>query len=218
MYTSSRALYALALSGSAPAIFKRTTSWGLPWHSLIFTFMVDLLAYMSVGAGTAGQVFSWLANLLSVCGLISWTGTFFTYLRFDAGVKAQNRTIGAIYGLVLCCLFLFTNSFTVFMKGQWDMATFITSFFLILNAEIKISHAPNLSCILNWILARHINPQVSQYPPRFITMDLLSNLHPSISALLSSILDLFGTTSAYSHLNGMTIHKCAAIFGSYIFG
>ncbi|MBW0472186.1 hypothetical protein O181_011901 [Austropuccinia psidii MF-1] len=169
MYTSSRALYALALSGSAPAIFKRTTSWGLPWPSLIVTFMVGLLAYMSVGAGTAGQVFSWLANMLSVCGLISWTGTFFTYLRFDAGVKAQNidrnlfpykspvRTIGAIYGLVLCCLFLLTNSFTVFvsaffsnltnpaeanvhiprsaqMKGQWDTATFITGYFPILNA------------------------------------------------------------------------------------
>ncbi|MBW0485347.1 hypothetical protein O181_025062 [Austropuccinia psidii MF-1] len=103
--------------------------------------------------------------------------------------------------------------------------------------EIKISHAHNLSCFLKWILARHINPQghigllrwdqyacwresekVSQYPPRFITTDLLSNLHPSISALLSSLLDLFATTSAYSHLNGMTVHKCAAIFGSYIFG
>ncbi|MBW0518477.1 hypothetical protein O181_058192 [Austropuccinia psidii MF-1] len=145
MYTSSRALYALALAGNAPAIFKRTTSWGLPWVAMMVSIMVALVAYMSVGSGGAGEVFGWLSNMTSVCGLLSWTGIFITYLRFDAGVKFQNidrnvfpyksplRTMGAIYGLLFCCSILLTNSFTVFMTGEWDTATFITGYFPIIN-------------------------------------------------------------------------------------
>lgn len=140
MYTSSRALYGLALAGNAPSVFKRTTSWGLPWCSLIVSFLVGFLAYMSVGVGSAGEVFKWLSTMASVSGLLTWVGIFITYLRFDAGVKAQNidreqfpyksylRTGGAIYGLSMCCLILFFNSYQVFIKGQWVTATFVTGY------------------------------------------------------------------------------------------
>jgi amino acid transporter len=112
MYTSSRALYGLALAGNAPAFFKRTTSWGLPWACLLVSFAIGFLAFMSVGAGGAGQVFGWLSSkslpfttfsvypeldlirfqtaMSSVTGLLTWVGILITYLRFDAGVKAQN--------------------------------------------------------------------------------------------------------------------------------
>ncbi|PLW13958.1 hypothetical protein PCANC_13978 [Puccinia coronata f. sp. avenae] len=140
MYTSSRALYGLALAGNAPAVFKRTTSWGLPWVCLIVSFIFGLLAFMSVGSDGAGQAFEWLSNMSSVTGILTWVGILITYLRFDAGVKAQNidreqfpyksylRTGGAIYGLVMCCLILLFNSYSVFIHGHWDTATFITGY------------------------------------------------------------------------------------------
>ncbi|MBW0474402.1 hypothetical protein O181_014117 [Austropuccinia psidii MF-1] len=145
MYTSSRALYALALAGNAPAIFTRTTSWGLPWVAMIVSFLFALVAFMSCGSVGAGRVFGWLASMTSVCGILSWAGIFITYLRFDAGVKAQNidrnlfpykspfRSLGAIYGLAFCCVLSITNAFTVFMKDGWDTPTFIIGYFPIIN-------------------------------------------------------------------------------------
>lgn len=140
MYSSSRALYGLALAGNAPKTFAITNSWGLPWASLIVSFLVGFLSYMSVGVGSAGEVFGWLSNMTSVSGLLTWTGILITYLRFDAGVKAQNidreqfpykskfRTVGAVYALVMCCLILFFNSYTVFIKNHWKTANFITGY------------------------------------------------------------------------------------------
>jgi amino acid transporter len=46
LYTSSRAIYGLAISGTAPKIFARTTKNGLPWVSLIFCSLFGCLAYM----------------------------------------------------------------------------------------------------------------------------------------------------------------------------
>ncbi|OAV94228.1 hypothetical protein PTTG_00614 [Puccinia triticina 1-1 BBBD Race 1] len=146
MYTSSRALYGLALSGNAPAVFRRTTSWGLPWVCLLVSFAIGFLAFMSVGAGGAGKVFEWLSTMSSVTGLLTWVGILITYIRFDAGVKAQNinrdqfpyksylRTGGAIYSLAMCCLILLFNSYSVFIKGHWNTATFITGYLPILVA------------------------------------------------------------------------------------
>lgn len=57
LYTSSRALYSLALSRNAPAIFAKTTSWGLPWACLIVGIAFSLLSYMSAGSKSAGEVF-----------------------------------------------------------------------------------------------------------------------------------------------------------------
>ncbi|KAH9814322.1 amino acid permease/ SLC12A domain-containing protein [Melampsora americana] len=140
MYSSSRALYGLALAGNAPRVFAKTTSWGLPWVSLLVSFVVGFLSYMSVGVGSAGEVFGWLSTMTSVTGLLTWVGILITYLRFDAGVKAQGidrdlfpykstlRTAGAIYALVMCCLILLFNSYTVFINDHWSTADFITGY------------------------------------------------------------------------------------------
>lgn len=148
MYSSSRALYGLALAGNAPKVFAKTTTWGLPWVSLLVSFVVGFLSFMSVGVGSAGEVFGWLSTMTSVTGLLTWVGILITYLRFDAGVKAQGidrdlfpykstlRTAGAIYALVMCCLILLFNSYTVFINDHWSTADFITGYLPIVLAFI----------------------------------------------------------------------------------
>lgn len=71
LFTSSRALYGLALTHNAPKIFARTTSRGLPYMSLIVCALFGGLAYMSLSSG-AGKVFNYLANLTATAGLLTW--------------------------------------------------------------------------------------------------------------------------------------------------
>lgn len=89
MYTSSRALYGLAISGNAPKFFARTLKNGLPWAALVVSSLFALLSFMGVKSGS-GRVFGWFSNMTSIAGLVTWFGIGVTYLRFYAGTKAQN--------------------------------------------------------------------------------------------------------------------------------
>ncbi|GAA5961740.1 hypothetical protein JCM3765_000495 [Sporobolomyces pararoseus] len=144
LYTSSRALYGLAVNGQAPAILKKTNRWGLPWVCVLIGVAFSLLSFMSAGSKSAGTVFGYFANMTSVCGLITWCGIFVTYIRFRSGLKAQgiDRTllpyrapIGiflAWYGLIFACVILLFNGFGVFIHVKsvgFDSSTFVTSYF-----------------------------------------------------------------------------------------
>ncbi|GAA5840953.1 hypothetical protein JCM3766R1_005412 [Sporobolomyces carnicolor] len=144
LYTSSRALYGLAVNGQAPAFLKKTNRWGLPYMCVFVGVAFSLLSFMSAGSKSAGTVFGYFANMTSVCGLITWCGIFVTYIRFRKGLDAQgiNRTLLpyraplgiylAWYGLIFACLILFFNGFGVFIHVKsvgFDSSTFITSYF-----------------------------------------------------------------------------------------
>ena len=140
LYTSSRALYGLAISGQAPKIFARTTKTGLPYVSLIICSLFGGLAYMSLSKGAA-QVFNWLANLTACAGLVTWAGICFTYIRFHAGMKAQgidrktlpyhsilnHNAIGAKVALGFISIFLLFSGWTSF-HGAFDSAGFFTNY------------------------------------------------------------------------------------------
>ncbi|KZO96982.1 amino acid permease [Calocera viscosa TUFC12733] len=139
LFTSSRALYGLAIAGNAPKIFARTTKGGLPYVSIIFSGLFGTLAYMAIST-SAGKVFGWFANMTAVAGLMTWFGIAVTYLRFHAGLKAQGidrRTLPyrgflqpflgwyvAISTVTIC----FFSGWSVFLKGGWSAATFVTNY------------------------------------------------------------------------------------------
>ncbi|GAA5826363.1 hypothetical protein JCM5353_004732 [Sporobolomyces roseus] len=144
LYTSSRALYGLAINGQAPAILKKTNRWGLPYMTVLVGVAFSLLSFMSAGSKSAGTVFGYFANMTSVCGLITWCGIFLTYIRFRQGLKAQGidrnllpyrAPIGnflAYYGLIFSLIILLFNGFSVFIHIQsvgFDSSTFVTSYF-----------------------------------------------------------------------------------------
>jgi amino acid transporter len=146
LYTSSRAIYGLALTHQAPKIFARTTRNGLPYVALIFCSLFAALAYMSLGS-TAGVVFGYFANLTSSAGLLTWWGICVTYTRWYAGLKAQGidrKTLpyhatlnkgafAAWYAIVLITIILIFQGFALFLgAGEagyvFDHATFITDY------------------------------------------------------------------------------------------
>jgi len=139
LYTSSRALYGLAIAGNAPKLFARTSKSGLPYVSVIFCASFALLAFMAVSTG-AGVVFTWFANMTSVAGLMTWFGICITYVRFYSGMKAQGidrktlpyytnvQPFAAWYGIVATFIICLFNGWSVFLKGQWNAATFVTDY------------------------------------------------------------------------------------------
>lgn len=76
----------------------------------------------------------------SSCGLIVWFGIGITYLRFFYGLKAQGidrrelpyraplQPYLAMYSISMIFLILLFANYTVFIKGHWDTASFITSY------------------------------------------------------------------------------------------
>jgi len=139
LYTSSRALYGLALAGNAPSIFARTTKRGLPYVSLTLCILFTALSYMAVNKG-ANRVFGWFVNMTSNAGLVTWFGICITYIRFHAGWKAQGldrsllpfksslQPYAAWYALISCAVMMLFSGFQVFLKGQWAADQFVTTY------------------------------------------------------------------------------------------
>ncbi|WVQ73166.1 hypothetical protein IAR50_002730 [Cryptococcus sp. DSM 104548] len=141
LYTSSRALYGLALSGKAPKLFARTTKRGLPYISLALCAAFGLLAFMSLQS-TAGKVFGYFSNLTAAAGLMTWWGICFIYIRFEKGLRVQGiarsslpyasglnyRASAAWYAIVMITIILFFSAWSVFLKDSWDTATFVTNY------------------------------------------------------------------------------------------
>ncbi|KAL9716066.1 hypothetical protein Ac2012v2_000510 [Leucoagaricus gongylophorus] len=139
LYTSSRAIYGLAISRNAPKIFLRTTKTGLPWVAISLGFLFSLLSYMSVSGG-AGRVFGWFAAMTSVAGLITWFGISVTYIRFYAGLKAQGidraklpfksslQPYAAWYAAGMITIVCTTSGWQVFLRGNWAVDVFVTNY------------------------------------------------------------------------------------------
>jgi amino acid transporter len=154
--TGTRILYGLALKNQAPKIFLRTTKYGIPYMAVLLQTLFMAFAYMSCSNG-ALTVFYWFLDLTSCGVLITWTIICFNHIRLVKACKAQgidrnelpwshwwtreyhvpyvfqggsNISIAysSWFALVMCTIFLLTGGFAVFTKGNWDTATFISSY------------------------------------------------------------------------------------------
>ncbi|KAG1866248.1 amino acid permease [Suillus tomentosus] len=147
LYTASRAIYGLAASGNAPKFFLKTTRNGLPYAAVLFSAAFSLLAFMAVSKG-AGSVFNWFANMTSIAGLMTWFGISVTYLRFYKGMQVQGidrktlpyytnlQPYAAWWGALATVTVCFFSGFSVFLKGEWNTATFITNYILLITWPI----------------------------------------------------------------------------------
>ncbi|THG96600.1 hypothetical protein EW026_g5266 [Hermanssonia centrifuga] len=139
LYSSSRALYGLALNGNAPKVFTRVSTWGLPYVAVATNAAFGLLAYMAATTN-AGNVFTWFSNMTSTAGLMSWFGIAVTYIRFYKGMKVQGMDRSALpyrapfqpflawYGAISCIVICTFSGFAVFMKHGWSAQDFVTHY------------------------------------------------------------------------------------------
>jgi yeast amino acid transporter len=91
LYLSSRSLYALALSGNAPRVFKSCSKTGVPYWCVAASSLFCLLSYLNVKTSSA-IVFNWFVNLTNTSGFISWIMCSIIYLRFRKATTVQGIT------------------------------------------------------------------------------------------------------------------------------
>ncbi|KAG8773013.1 hypothetical protein FRC12_002778 [Ceratobasidium sp. 428] len=140
LYASSRTLYALALEHKAPAFLRKCTKGGLPVWCVLITGLFGVLAYLNAGSQTAVTVFNWLYNISSITGLITWLVILCSYLRMYYGLKKQGlsrddfpykapfQPYASWFGAIFVFLVLLFNGFTVFLRGNWDVSTFLAAY------------------------------------------------------------------------------------------
>lgn len=139
LLSGSRILYGLSIKGHAPKVFLRTTRYGIPWVAVLFQTSIMLLGYLSV-SNNALNVFWWFVDLTAAGVLISWITILANHIRLMQACKVQGIDPNELpwhnkatkytswAALVSCIIILFTAGFTVFTKGNWDTASFITSY------------------------------------------------------------------------------------------
>jgi amino acid transporter, AAT family len=120
LFAGSRLLYTLGVNGHAPKVFTKLTRYQVPWIAVLFTSALSGLLFGASFVG-AGQLWTWLQNIVGVSNQLSWISIGIASLRFRAGLKAQGKEhllpfknwtypVGPILAIVL-------NSFLVLVQG-----------------------------------------------------------------------------------------------------
>ncbi|KAJ4361873.1 hypothetical protein N0V83_010814 [Neocucurbitaria cava] len=139
LLSGTRVLYGLAIKGQAPKIFLRTSSWGVPYVCVIFNTCFMFLAFMAL-SNSAMTVFWWLVDLTAAGVLVSWSCILLNHIRLCQAMKTQgiSRTelpfhnswtpYASPVALFMCIAILLTGGFATFTKGNWDPASFVSSY------------------------------------------------------------------------------------------
>lgn len=91
LFVGTRLLYSLAMDRHAPQIFARLNRNKIPWIAVLATSSISALCFASSYIG-AGQVWSWLQNIVGVSNQLSWIAIGIASLRFRAALEVQGRT------------------------------------------------------------------------------------------------------------------------------
>ncbi|RDL38531.1 Uncharacterized protein BP5553_02871 [Venustampulla echinocandica] len=138
LYIATRSLYSLAVEGSAPRIFSRTNSRGVPIYALALSAAFCTLAFMIVDVGTF-TTFQYFVSLVTIFGILTWISILLSHISFIRARRAQNipdtalayvspfGIRGSIAALVFACVILLFNGFADFVpdpitgvKFQWQ--------------------------------------------------------------------------------------------------
>lgn len=139
---ASRTLFALASKKQAPQIFLRTNKHGMPWVAVAASCAFLPLAFMSASS-SASTVFSWFQSITSSNLLVNWmlisTNHIFMsramkaqgYTREDLPYKFRGTVFASWFSLVMSFIFLLTAGFPNFIKGNFQISSFFSDYFII---------------------------------------------------------------------------------------
>ncbi|RFU34136.1 hypothetical protein B7463_g2255, partial [Scytalidium lignicola] len=91
LYAGTRLLYTLAIAGHAPRFFGKLNRNKVPWIAVLTTSAISGLCFGASFIG-AGQLWSWLQNIVGVSNQLSWIAIGIASLRFRAALKVQGKT------------------------------------------------------------------------------------------------------------------------------
>lgn len=142
LYSSSRVLHSMALKGDAPKIFSKVNRFGVPIYSVGVTSLFAFLSYLNV-SNSAATVFTWLSNIATISGFISWTFVSTTYLRYRKAMayheldhrvpfRYKFQIVAAWSCIGWFSLLALTNGYYVFFPENWSVNDFFACYVTIL--------------------------------------------------------------------------------------
>jgi amino acid transporter len=142
-FNASRSLHALALDHKAPACLRRVNKRGVPYLAVIVVMLLSCLAYLALGSSSS-TVLNWILNFCTAATMFNWCVMAITWIRFNRAMRVQgiDRTeylpapsrfqpYAGYWALFWAGIFLWVQGYAVFLKGNWDVATFIFNYGII---------------------------------------------------------------------------------------
>jgi len=90
LFAGTRLLYALSVDSHAPKVFGSLNRNRVPWIAVLATSLISGLCFGASFIG-AGQLWTWLQNLVGVSNQLAWLAISVTSLRFRAALKVQGK-------------------------------------------------------------------------------------------------------------------------------
>jgi amino acid transporter len=139
-FNASRSLHALALEGHAPKFLRRLNRKGVPYLAVIVVMLLACLAYLALSSSSA-QVLNWILNFSTATTILNWWIMSITWIRFNSAMEAQgldrktflpNVSKYQPYAGWWACgwsfLFIWLQGYAVFLRGKWNVSTFIFNY------------------------------------------------------------------------------------------
>ncbi|TID29270.1 hypothetical protein CANINC_002066 [Pichia inconspicua] len=148
-YSATRVLHSMAMRGEIPRIFARTNRWGVPIYSVIITAAISLVAYLNCSTSSA-KVFTWLTNISTVSGFLSWVFIGLTYLSFRKAMayhgmddrvtyRPRFQVYGAYFSVFFFSLLSLTNGYAVFFN--FNASDFVAAYITLpIIAALYVGH------------------------------------------------------------------------------
>jgi len=137
LYIGSRTLYALAIDGKAPSIFRRVNRMGVPWTALVIGLAWCCLVFLNLRS-SGSKVFGWFTNLVSTFGALTWMAIAYSHIRFMKAMQVQGlsrdtlpyrapfQPYGSWFALINTGVITLFKGFDTFLPFEID--TFMTSY------------------------------------------------------------------------------------------
>ncbi|KAJ5712555.1 hypothetical protein N7493_009023 [Penicillium malachiteum] len=142
LFTATRTLHGMSITGHAPQFFSRCTKAGVPIYALFFALSFCLLAFLQVNTSSA-EVMDYLVDLVTCCQLINYGFTAFTYRHFYSALKRQGISRDSLpykgkfqpYTSYLAMggttFMVLAGGYDIFLKGGWSVMWFFLDYGMI---------------------------------------------------------------------------------------
>ncbi|KAG0682702.1 hypothetical protein C6P40_005273, partial [Pichia californica] len=135
-FSATRMLHSMAVKGQLPRIIGRTNRFGVPYVAVTITGLIALVAYLNV-SNSSSIVFTWLTNISTVSGFISWIFIGICYLQFRKAIDYHNlndrvpyrppfQIAGAYFTIFFFSLVSLTNGYAVFF--DFNASDFVAAY------------------------------------------------------------------------------------------
>lgn len=141
-FCASRTLYAMALRGHAPKVFRLCLPNGVPIIASVLVVAFAMLSFLQL-SGSANTVLSWIVSLGTPAELANYALMSATYVRFFFAMKAQGvdrsrlpfrswfQPYQAYVSLFATFCMTWLAGWAVFVAGNWSTTTFVLSYVII---------------------------------------------------------------------------------------